>query len=269
MRKGLMFALASLLLFSSACSSDNSSSDASPSNNPASDASPSVNQDISSENGSKEKEVIEVHLTKENFLDYFEIYEEPFTMTGTDDADLVDQDPQHYYPNDMLEEQFRNSEIPTGFATMIKLKDEFVNQLDFYDSNRLELSYITSTFLYKINGDGTKKEYGDRATAEEYCELFDDPEISQQDLLEMLEEQGRITDDGYYVNPNSIDKEDSISLIDHELCDGQILYIEKFFYIKKSEGAASMDLVSEGPRLISITDPVEYSSVSGTLYLHQ
>ncbi len=223
--------------------------------------------DSGAEDTPKEPVIEEIVITSDNLFDYFELYEEPVMATATNLLELPpDVDPSFYVDNDEVPEQYRDSQFPGGFATMIKLKDEYASQLDFNDSNKVMIAFSYTSTICRTSGDGTIKEYGDKVTADERFDALGIDEGKRQSWLNSRREAGDITDEGYMVKSY----ERSLSISGEELITGTVLYTEGFIYrLVMSPRHIGERQISEGPCFIGKVDITGEINVSGVLYLHQ
>ncbi len=215
----------------------------------------------------KEPVVVEVDITEDNLLDYFELYEEPWSLKTTDMSKMpTDTDPFAYRDNQFVEEQYWDSTVPYGFMTRIKLKDEYTDQLDFNDENVLTLSYVWVTGTYRITGDAAAKEYGEKVTDAEWNYAKYEPDVAKI-LLESDQEMGKIDSDGYYYSPVHTD----LTIADKDLTSGTMIYWETFSYrnVTNPQTRTGYDIISEGPLFITKLESLEWTNVTGKLYLHQ
>ena len=107
--------MASLLMLSTACS-----------------AGESAPEETEPEKQEEKHELKEIEITKENWQDYFELYEEPYTVTSLNEEELPrDADFSTVIDNKYVDQEHQNTDIPMGFQCMVKIKDEYIGQLDF------------------------------------------------------------------------------------------------------------------------------------------
>ena len=249
--------IAAAILFTAACSSNSGSSQ--------------TTESAAPEPTPEEKQVVKVEINKDNLLDYFELYEEPILWNAVDLSQMPqDADRSGYIDNGQVEEQYRNGEIPMGFGTMIKLKDEYASQLDFDDNNKVDLAFSATLITYTTEGDGTQKNYGEPATVDEYFALSFPNEQTRPQMVEIYKKQGWITEDGYISSSYS----DGLTIEDNDLIDGVAVgrgepFVYRSIEVPAANGVSFVWQVSEGPAFIGKQESFEWTNVSGTLFLHQ
>lgn len=266
MKKVMVLSILTVFTICSACSSGGTSAKVSEQE---------VKEEVKEEAKEEEKhELVEVQITKDNWEDYFEVYEEPYMVTAANEKELpADTDFTYSIDNAFVDEEHQNSEYQAGFQLMIKLKDEFIDQLDFNKDNSLHISYTTEIRIHKYEGDQTTKKIGEEISIEEILSDYDDEQARESSRLTM-EDQGLIDENGFYCYRTGYDK----TITDKDLTKGTLLGIEGFGFkkveteIPDSDGVThyyQVMQISEGPYNIGNIDSIDWKEVSGTIYLNQ
>ena len=249
--------IAAAILFTAACSSNSGSS--------------LTTESAAPEPTPEEKQVVKVEINKDNLLDYFELYEEPMFWTGTDISQLPQgTDLSQYINNNQLEEQYKDSEFPKGFVQKIRLKDEYAQQLNFDDNNKVDLAFSIVLITYTTEGDGTQKVYGEPVLADEYFPVVFPNEQTRPSYIEIYRKQGSITDDGHIISSYN----GGLTIEDNDLIDGVAVgrgepFVYRSIEVPAANGVSYVWQVSEGPAFIGKQESFEWTDVSGTLFLHQ
>ena len=139
--------------------------------------------------------------------------------------------------------------------------------------NSLVISYTTELRSHVYEGDEKVKKIGAEITADEgLLMIYGDEQRAELEKY-FMEMRGEIDDAGYFYKRENQEK----IILDKDLTKGTVLYKDGFTYrmvLTDYEDPNDMMSywvlqISEGPCMITAADSVDWTDISGTIYLNQ